>query len=318
MYAVRRCGGCLNENPGVWVDWVGWCGAAGEVAARRSRDGATGATGTRRSAGQVGSALGNAEVAWSPRDGKLGADADGADAVVHLAGVSIADGRWNKERKQALLDSRVAATHRLIGALKELKRPPQIFIAASAIGFYGNRGDEELTESSSTGSDFLAQLCQDWEVESARAAEFGARVVILRFGVILAKNGGALPKMVLPFRFCAGGPVGSGRQWMSWIALQDVTGIVAYALSNANMTGTFNIVAPQPARNADFARALGHVLRRPAIFPTPSFALRLALGEMADALLLSSQRVLPRRIEEAGYRFAQPELGGALRSVLTT
>jgi uncharacterized protein (TIGR01777 family) len=264
----------------------------------------------------AGSAPGTADVTWSPVDGKLGEGADGTDAVVHLAGVSIADGRWNKARKRALRESRVAGTHNLIGALKELKRPPQIFVAASAIGFYGSRGDEELTESSATGSDFLAQVCQDWEVESARAADFGARVVILRFGVILASNGGALPRMMLPFRLGAGGPIGSGRQWMSWIALEDVTGIVACALSDAKMTGAFNVVAPQPVRNSDFGRALGRVLHRPAIFPTPAFVLRLALGEMANALLLSSQRVLPRRIEESGYRFVQPKLEGALRSVL--
>lgn len=273
---------------------------------------------TRRRDGNTASASSRAEVTWSPVDGKLGAGADGADAVVHLAGVSIADGRWNEARKRALRDSRVAGTHNLIGALNELKRPPQIFIAASAIGFYGSRGDEELTESSSTGSDFLAQLCQDWELESARAAEFGARVAILRFGVVLAKNGGALPRIALPFRLGAGGPIGSGRQWMSWIALEDATGIVAHVLSNATMTGPFNVVAPQPVRNADFGKALGRVLHRPAIFPTPGFVLRLALGEMADALLLSSQRVLPRRIEESGYRFAQPELEGTLRSALGT
>ena len=272
---------------------------------------------TRRRDGNAGSASGVAEVTWSPGDGKLGAGADGADAFVHLAGASIADGRWNDARKRELRDSRVAGTHNLIGALKELKKPPQIFIAASAIGFYGSRGDEELTESSATGSDFLAQVCQDWELESARAAEFGARVVILRFGVILAKNGGALPRIVLPFRFGAGGPIGSGRQWMSWIALEDVMGIVGFALGNAKTSGPFNVVAPEPVQNVEFAQVLGRVLRRPAIFPTPGFMLKLALGEMADALLLSSQRVLPRRIEEAGYRFAQPELPGALRSVLT-
>ena len=210
----------------------------------------------------------------------------------------------------------MAATHHLIGALKELKHPPKIFVAASAIGFYGNRGDEELTEASAAGSDFLAQLCQDWETESARAGELGARVAILRFGVILAKNGGALPKMILPFRFGAGGPVGSGKQWMSWVTLEDVVGAVRYALNDPQMIGRFNVVAPQPVRNADFAKCLGRVLHRPAMLPTPGFALRLALGEMADALLLSGQRVFPRRMEELGFRFAHPELDGALRSVL--
>lgn len=255
-------------------------------------------------------------VSWSPEDGALGAGADGADAIMHLAGVSIADGRWNPAHKKALRDSRVAATHHLIESLKTLKRPPRIFIAASAIGFYGDRGDEELVESSAAGTDFLAQLCVDWEAESSRAREFGARVVQLRTGVVLARDGGALPKMALPFRLGAGGPVGSGRQWVSWIALDDVTGIVSHALSNAQINGPYNVVAPQPVRNADFAKSLGRVLHRPAFFPTPAFALRLALGEMADALLLSSQRVLSQRIEQTGYRFAHSELDGALRSVL--
>jgi uncharacterized protein len=255
-------------------------------------------------------------VSWSPQDGTLGERAEGADAIVHLAGVSIAHGRWNPARKKALRDSRVAATGRLIESLKMLTHPPRIFIAASAIGFYGNRGDEELTESSAPGTDFLAQLCVDWEAESSRASEFGARVVQLRSGVILARDGGALPQIALPFRFGAGGPVGSGRQWMSWIALDDVTGIVSYALAKAEMIGPYNVVAPQPARNADFARALGRVLHRPAFLPAPAFALRLALGEMADALLLSSQRVLPQKIAQTTYRFAHPQLEGALRSAL--
>jgi uncharacterized protein len=272
--------------------------------------------GTPARAGTADQQAGFGDVPWSPEDGKLGAEAEGAEAVVHLAGVSIADGRWNAARKRALRDSRVAATHHLIDGLKALRRPPQIFIAASAIGFYGNRGDEELTETSPAGTDFLAQLCLDWEAESGRATEFGARVVQLRFGVILAKRGGALPKMALPFRFGAGGPVGSGRQWMSWIALEDVVGIVLRALTNAQMSGPFNAVAPHPVRNSDFAKSLGRVLHRPAIFPTPAFVLRLALGEMADALLLSSQRVFPRRTEQSGYHFAHPELEEALRSVL--
>ena len=255
-------------------------------------------------------------VAWDPVAGTLDAAANGADAVVHLAGASIAGGRWTASRKRLLRESRVAATRHLVGALAQLPHPPKVFVSASAVGFYGDRGDEELTESSAPGQDFLADLCRDWEAESGRAAAFGARVVFLRFGIILAKHGGALPRMALPFRLGAGGRIGSGRQWMSWLALQDAVGIIGYALVTSALSGPINAVAPHPDRNAGFAATLGRVLHRPALFPTPGFVLRLVLGEMADALLLSSQRVLPEKLQRLGYPFVHQALEPALQSVL--
>lgn len=256
------------------------------------------------------------QIAWNPQSGLLDSRAEGADAVIHLAGASIAGRRWTEAWKRELRDSRVTATNRLVASLQRLHRPPQIFVAASAIGFYGSRGDEELTESSPAGTGFLAQLTVDWETESARAAEWGTRIVILRFGVILAKQGGALPQMALPFRFGVGGRIGSGRQWISWITLDDVVGIIRFALETNLLSGPANAVSPNPAQNAAFSSTLARVLHRPAIFPVPSFALRLALGEMADSLLLASQRVYPSKLEQLGYRFHYPELQPALTAVL--
>ena len=256
------------------------------------------------------------QVVWNPQSGLLDSRAEGADAVIHLAGASIAGHRWTEVWKRELRDSRVAATNRLVASLQQLHRAPQIFIAASAIGFYGSRGDEELTESSPAGTDFLAQITVDWETESARAAELGARVTILRFGVILAKQGGALPQMALPFRLGVGGRIGSGRQWISWITLDDVVGIIRFALETNLVSGPANAVSPNPIQNAAFSSTLARVLHRPAIFPAPSFALRLALGEMADSLLLTSQRVYPSKLQQLGYRFHYPDLQPALTAVL--
>jgi uncharacterized protein len=256
------------------------------------------------------------QVLWNPQSGLLNSRAEEADAVIHLAGASIAGRRWSPAWKKELRASRVPATRNLIASLRQLHRPPQIFIAASAIGFYGDRGDEELTESSAPGTDFLAELTRDWETESARAAEVGARVVILRFGVIFAKQGGALPRMIFPFRLGVGGRIGSGRQWISWIALEDIVGIIQFALETSLLSGPANAVSPNPVRNAQLAAAVARVLRRPAIFPAPSFALRLALGEMADSLLLASQRVYPTKLQQLGYRFLYPELDPALAAIL--
>ena len=256
------------------------------------------------------------QVLWNPQSGLLNSRAEEVDAIIHLAGASIAGRRWSPAWKKELRDSRVPATRHLIASLRQLHRPPQIFIAASAIGFYGNRGDEELTESSPPGSDFLAELARDWETESARAAELGARVVILRFGVILAKEGGALPRMVFPFRLGVGGKIGSGRQWISWVTSEDVVGIIQFALETSLLSGPANAVSPNPVQNAQFAATIGRVLRRPAIFPTPSFALRLALGELADSLLLASQRVYPTKLQRLGYRFLYPDLEPALAAIL--
>jgi uncharacterized protein len=256
------------------------------------------------------------QIPWNPQSGLLNSHAEGVEAIIHLAGASIAGHRWTLAWKRELRDSRVSATRNLIASLRRLRRPPQIFIAASAIGFYGNRGDEELTESSPSGTDFLAQLTVDWEAESARAAELGARVVILRFGVILAKDGGALPRMALPFRLGVGGRIGSGRQWISWVTLEDIVGIIRFALETNLLSGPANAVSPNPIQNAEFTKALGRVLHRPTIFPAPPFALRLALGEMADSLLLASQRVYPTKLQRLGFRFLHPDLEPALAAVL--
>jgi len=256
-------------------------------------------------------------IRWDPVNGQLeAAAAEGADALVHLAGASIAGGRWSRARKNLLRTSRIDATRQLIGALSRLQRPPRVILAASAIGYYGDRGDETLTESSPPGNDFLAALCREWEAEAARGKEFGARVVMLRFGLVLAAHGGALPRMLLPFRLGAGGRLGSGRQWMSWITLNEAIEVVRFALASAAFSGPVNTVTPQSVTNREFTRILAHALHRPAVFPAPAFALRLALGEMAEALLLSSQRVAPAKLQQAGYRFAHPDLGAALYEVL--
>lgn len=256
------------------------------------------------------------QVPWNPQSGLLNSRAEEVEAVIHLAGASIAGHRWTAAWKRELRDSRVSATRQLVASLRRLRRPPQIFIAASAIGFYGNRADEELTETSPSGTDFLAQLTVDWEAESVRAAEWGARVVILRFGVILAKDGGALPRMALPFRLGVGGRIGSGRQWISWVTLEDIVGIIRFALETNLLSGPANAVSPNPIRNAEFTHALGHVLHRPTIFPAPPFALRLALGEMADSLLLASQRVYPTKLQRLGFRFLHPDLEPGLAAAL--
>jgi uncharacterized protein len=263
-------------------------------------------------------------VAWNPNTCDLegepfGTDREkieGADAAVNLAGASIAGERWSEERKAALRSSRVHITRELVCALEKLEDGPKALISASAIGYYGNRGDEVLTEESKAGDDFLARLAQEWEAEAVKAEALGMRVARLRFGIILAKHGGALPQMMRPFKFGAGGRIGSGLQWMSWITLQDTVMIIRKVLENRAISGAVNVVAPQPVRNTDFAQTLGSAMHRPAILPTPAFALKFALGEMADALLLASQRVAPSRLEQLGHRFAQRELGSALASVL--
>ena len=254
-------------------------------------------------------------VSWDPLSNQFdAARAEGADALIHLAGASIADGRWNAARKSLLRTSRIDATRHLIAALSRLQRPPGVIVSASAIGYYGNRAEEELTESSAPGTDFLAKLCIDWESEVARGAQFGARVVMLRLGIILAAHGGALPRMALPFKMGVGGKLGSGRQWMSWLTLDEAVHMIDFALNSSTLTGPANAVAPSPVRNTDFTRALAKVLRRPSLFPAPSFALRLALGEMAGPLLLASQFVLPSKLAACGYTFLQADLNLALQS----
>jgi uncharacterized protein (TIGR01777 family) len=240
----------------------------------------------------------------------------GHDTVVHLAGENIAAGRWTPQKKARIRDSRVEMTRQLCETVTKLSPPPRVVICASAVGFYGNRGDEVLREESAPGAGFLAEVCCDWETATKPAADAGIRVVHLRFGVVLSPAGGALAKMLTPFKLGLGGVLGDGRQWMSWIALDDAVGVIGHALADDALHGPVNVVAPEPATNHDFTRTLARVLLRPAIFPVPAFALRLALGEMADALLLSSQRVEPARLVASGHRFRFPELEGALRHLL--
>jgi uncharacterized protein (TIGR01777 family) len=255
-------------------------------------------------------------VAWNPATGELGGAGVGADAVVNLAGASIADGRWSAQRKELLGTSRIDTTRALVNALAKMNARPSVLVSASAIGIYGNRGDEMLTEESKPGAGFLAGLAQEWEAEALKAEALGIRVVLARFGIILAREGGALPKMLLPFKFGAGGKLGSGQQWMSWVALEDVAGILRFAIEKNSARGAINIVSPQPLQNAEFTKLLAKAVHRPALFPAPAFALRLALGEMADALLLSSQRVQPRTIEKLGYKFLYPSLDLAFAKIL--
>jgi uncharacterized protein (TIGR01777 family) len=236
------------------------------------------------------------EVAWNPATGELGAAAVGADAVVNLAGASITNGRWTAARKKELLSSRVDTTRALVKALARMAARPSVLVSASAIGIYGNRNDEILSEESSPGSGFLSEVAEEWEREAEKGTALGIRVVRARFGVILAGNGGALPEMARPFRFGVGGRIGSGQQWISWIGLEDVAAILRLALENGAVRGAVNVVSPQPVRNAEFTDALAEALHRPALFPAPAFALRVLLGEIADALLLASQRVVPGRL----------------------
>lgn len=257
----------------------------------------------------------NGAVRWDPAGGAFdSAKAEGSDAVVHLAGASIAQ-RWNAEYKKILRTSRVDATRHLVGELAKLSRPPKVFIGGSAIGFYGNRGDEQLTEQSTPANDFLGEMCQAWEAESAKAAQFGARVVHLRTGVVLARHGGALAKMLPPFKMGVGGVIGSGKQWMSWIELDDLVDVIVQLLENGQAQGLVNAVAGA-STNREFTKALGKALRRPTIFPMPAFAARLAFGEMAEALLLASQRVVPVRLQQLGHKFAHANIDDALRAAL--
>jgi hypothetical protein len=256
------------------------------------------------------------DVAWNPATGALGGAGVGPDAVVNLAGASIAEGRWTTTRKNLLRTSRIDTTRALVGALAKMNERPSVLVSASAIGIYGHRADETLNEESKPGSDFLAGLTKEWEAEALKAETLGIRVVLARFGIILARDGGALPKVILPFKFGVGGRIGSGQQWMSWIALQDVVGILRYALENRVIRGALNVVAPKPVQNTEFTKVLARAMHRPALFPAPAFALRLVLGEMADALLLSSQRVVPQRLQQLGFRFQHADLTSALAALL--
>ena len=261
--------------------------------------------------------FGTNEIEWHPDQDRIDVPRlEGLDGVIHLAGESIASGRWTDEKKRAIRDSRVKATTLLSNTLAQLSRPPAVFLSASAIGYYGNRGDEVLSETSKPGDDFLASVCVQWEEATRAASEKGIRTVNTRFGIILDAHGGALAKMLTPFRMGIGGRVGEGKQWMSWIALEDVVSGLKFLLEDATVRGPANLVAPNPVTNAEFTRTLGRVLSRPTFFPIPAFGARLAFGEMADALLLSSQRVDPAVLEDNGFPFYWPTLEPALRHLL--
>lgn len=255
-------------------------------------------------------------VAWHPPavDGAWACEVASADAVVSLAGESIGDGRWTEARKQRLISSRLDSTQALVEAIRREPERQRAFVSASAVGFYGLRDDEALDEHSTRGSGFLAALCETWEA-AARQAEPISRLVVLRFGVVLDESGGALGKMLLPFKLGAGGPIGTGLQWMSWVDLEDVLRVIEWVLADQSASGVYNVTAPEPVRNAEFGRALGRALHRPAFMPAPGFALRLVFGEMADEILLRGQRVLPARLQEAGFTFRQRTIDRAFARI---
>jgi uncharacterized protein (TIGR01777 family) len=264
-----------------------------------------------------GTPEGDDERRWNPGAGEIdAAQLEGFDAVVHLAGESIAGGRWTAAKKARIRESRVEGTRLLASALAACERKPAVFVCASAIGFYGDRGDEVLDEDAAPGEGFLPDVCTAWEAACAPATEAGIRVANLRLGVVLTPAGGALAKMLPPFKLALGGRLGSGRQWMSWVSLDDTVGAIHHALTSDAVSGPVNVVAPHPATNRDFTRTLGRVLRRWTPFPAPAFALRLLFGEMAGPLLLASTRVAPKRLLDTGYAFLQPDLEDTLRRVL--
>ena len=252
-------------------------------------------------------------IQWSIEDGFTDPEKlEGVDVVVHLAGENVSGLRWTDEKKKAIRDSRVLGTRNVVDAISKLKKKPQTFIASSAIGFYGERGDEEVVESSEAGDNFLAGVCKEWEAESRRAEDAGIRTVLLRTGIVLSKDGGALATMLLPFKMGVGGVVGSGKQWMSWISLDDEIAIINYCIENDNIRGAVNEVAPNPVTNQEFTKTLGEVLYRPTFLPLPEFAVSMIFGEMGDALLLASTKVVPKRLEDAGFEFKYPELKPAI------
>ena len=255
-------------------------------------------------------------IGWNPdgHAGDLARELDGATALVNLAGESIAGGRWNAARKQALRDSRILATRSLVSALAVTPNPPSTFISGSGIGYYGDRGNEPLAESSSPGNDFLAHLCVEWEAEARRAESPAIRVVLIRTGLVLEKSGGVLPQMMRPFRFFGGGSIGSGRQYMPWVHRLDWIEMVRWLVDTPAVKGPVNVSAPHPVTNSEFARALGRAMRRPALLPTPGFALKIVLGEMADAAL-GGQRALPGVPLAHGYHFRYPEIDIAFRGI---
>jgi uncharacterized protein (TIGR01777 family) len=241
---------------------------------------------------------------------------EGLDAVVHLAGENVSGLRWTDEKKRAICDSRVLGTRNIVTAISKLKHRPKVFVASSAIGFYGERGDEEITESSAAGDTFLAEVSKAWESESRRAEDAGIRTVLLRTGIVLTKEGGALGTMLTPFKLGVGGVIGSGKQWMSWISMEDHIAVINYVIENENIRGAVNSVSPNPVTNEEFTKTLGEVLYRPTFLPLPEFAVSMVFGEMGDALLLASTKVLPKRLEDAGFGFKYPQLKPAIEKAV--
>ncbi|CAA9531217.1 MAG: Cell division inhibitor [uncultured Rubrobacteraceae bacterium] len=255
-------------------------------------------------------------VRWDPSAGTIEGDLEGTEAVVHLAGESIAQGRWSPDKKRRILDSRVEGTRLLAERIAALSTPPKVMVSTSAVGFYGDRGDEVLTEESGPGEDFLAGVCREWEAAAEPARRAGIRVVHPRLGIVLSPQGGALGTTLPIFKLGGGGKIGSGRQWWSWVALDDVVGSIVHALTDETIEGPVNVGSPNPMTNAEYTKVLGKVLGRPTVLPLPAPAARIMLGEVADALLLASQRMEPAKLKATGYGFRHPQLEGALRHLL--
>jgi uncharacterized protein (TIGR01777 family) len=264
----------------------------------------------------IRSPRGENDVRWDPDAGTVEGSLEGSDAVVHLAGESIAEGRWTVSKRERIMQSRKKGTRLLAEAIASLSEPPKVMVSASAVGYYGDRGNELLREDSGPGSDFLAEVCQAWEAAADPAREAGIRVVHPRFGIVLSLQGGALGTTLPIFKLGGGGRIGNGRQWWSWVALDDVVGTIHHALENDSVEGPVNVGSPNPLTNAEYTKVLGKVLNRPTIFAVPAPAIRIAIGGMADALLLASQRMEPAKLKETGYDFRYPELEGALRHLL--
>jgi len=263
----------------------------------------------------LGTTSNNERIAWDPARPLAPESVSGFDAVIHLAGESIV-GRWTEAKKRRILQSRVQGTRNLAEALAAAPQPPRLLISASAIGYYGDRGDETLREDSPSGSGFLPEVCREWEAASEPAAQAGIRTVQMRFGLVLSRSGGALQKMLPPFRMGVGGNMGNGRQWWSWVDIDDLVGAIQQVIKTDRLRGPVNVVAPSPVRNAEFTKTLASVLSRPAIFPMPAFAARLVFGQMGDELLLASQRVEPAKLMASSYAFRKPGLRRALEDIL--
>jgi uncharacterized protein (TIGR01777 family) len=256
-------------------------------------------------------------IQWSAESGFADArELEEIDAVVHLAGESVSGLRWTDEKKKAIRDSRVLGTRSIVDAIAELETRPRVLVAASAIGFYGDRGDEVLTETSRSGKTFLAEVSREWEAEARRAEDSGVRTVLLRTGIVLSKDGGALGTMLMPFKLGLGGVVGDGKQWMSWISLDDHVDVIVFALENESVRGAVNSVSPNPVTNEEFTKVMGEVLYRPTFIPVPEFAVHMMFGEMGEALLLDSTRVIPKRLTDLGYKFKFPDLKKAIENAV--